>query len=421
MKQFMTTCLGRTVVFAAVLGINNLAWAGPNDWPQFRGPNRDGVSTETGLLKDWPSGGPPLIWKATGLGNAYSTVSVLEGRIYTIGDHSGSSFVEVLNVVDGKQVWSSKLGKGGAPGWGGFEGPRATPTVNGGQVFAVGQWGELACYDAATGKEQWHKDYTTDFGGKRPEWGYSESPLVDGEKVVVTPGGERGAIVALNRKTGAAIWATKDFTDEAHYSSLIAEEIGGVRQYIQLTAANVVGISAADGRILWRASRKGATAVIPTPLYSDGIVYVSSGYGIGCNAFKITASGGKFTATQTYANKVMVNHHGGVIKVGDYVYGFSEGKGWTCQDLRSGEAKWQDKEKLGKGSEVYADGRLYLRQEDKGTMMLIEASPEGFKEHGRFEQPDRTDKKSWSHPVVAGGKLYIRDQDELLCYDVKAK
>jgi outer membrane protein assembly factor BamB len=421
MNGLLTHRLGRGVVLAAVLCLNNLAWAGPGDWPQFRGPNRDGVSSETGLLKDWPAGGPPLVWKATGLGNGFCTVSVVQGRIYTVGDHGDASFVEAINVADGKVVWSSKLGKGGAPGWGGFEGPRATPTVSGGQVFAVGQWGELAAFDAADGKEQWRKDFINDFGGTRPEWGFSESPLVDGDKVIVTPGGPKGAVVALDRKTGSVVWTSKDFTDVAHYSSLIAAEIGGVKQYIQLTAASVVGIAAADGKVLWLAARKGATAVIPTPIYADGVVYVSSGYGIGCNAFKITARDGAFTAEQTYANKVMVNHHGGVIKVGDYLYGFSDGKGWTCQALKSGDAKWQEKDKLGKGSETYADGRFYLRQEDKGTMVLIEASPEGYKEHGRFEQPDRTDKKSWSHPVIAGGKLYVRDQDMLLCYDVKAK
>jgi outer membrane protein assembly factor BamB len=390
------------------------------DWPQFRGPNRDGISTETGLLKDWPSGGPRLVWKSKGLGNGYSTVSVVGNRIYTAGDTGEASMVHALNTADGKQVWSAKLGKPGAPGWGGFAGPRATPTIDGDLLFAVDQWGEMVCLVTADGKEKWRKNFTSDFGGQRPEWGFSESPLVDGDKVVVTPGGEQGAIVALNKKTGVVVWQTKDFTDPAHYSSLIAADIGGVRQYIQLTAASVVGVAAADGKVLWRATRKGQTAVIPTPIYDSGFVYVTSGYGVGCNLFKITSADNKFSAEQVYANKVIANHHGGVIKVGDYVYGYSDGKGWTCQNFKSGEAKWQDKEKLGKGSIGYADGHFYLRKEDKeGTIALIEASPEGYKEHGRFDQPDRSDKNSWPHPVVVGGRLYIRDQDVLLCYDVK--
>ena len=362
------------------------------------------------------------MWKATGLGAGYSTVSVVGKKIYTSGDNAATSLVLALNADDGKQVWAAKLGKPGAPGWGGFAGPRATPTVDGDLVFTVNQWGEMLCVQAADGKEQWRKDYTKDFAGKLPEWGFAESPLVDGDKVVVTPGGEQGAIVAMNKKTGAVVWRTKGFVDPAQYSSLIKAEIGGVPQYIQLTMASVVGVAASDGKILWRAPRRGETAVIPSPIYDSGFVYVSSGYGIGCNLFKIASSGNNFTAEQVYANHVMANHHGGVIKVGDYVYGYSDSKGWTCQDFKSGEAKWQEKQKFEKGSIAYADGRFYLRLEEKaGTIALIEASPDGYKEHGRFDQPERSDKHSWPHPVIANGQLYIRDQDLLLCYDVTGK
>jgi len=393
------------------------------DWPQWRGPNRDDISTETGLLKDWPSGGPRLVWKSTGLGAGYSAVSVVGDKLYTAGDVNDASLVLALSNNDGKQVWAGKFGKPGAPGWGGFAGPRATPTVDGDLLFTVNQWGEMVCLQIADDKEVWRKDFTKDFGGQRPEWGFSESPLVDGDKVIVTPGGDQGAIVALNRKTGALLWQTKDFTDQAQYSSLIIAEIGGVRQYIQLTMANVVGVSA-DGKVLWRAPRKGNTAVIPTPIYDSGFVYVTSGYEVGCNLFKVSSADNKFTADQVYANHVMVNHHGGVIKVGDYVYGYSDDKGWTCQDFKTGDAKWQEKEKFGKGSIAYADGHFYLREDKdggQGTVVLIEASPEGFKEHGRFDQPDRSSKNSWSHPVIANGRLYLRDQDVLLCYDLKGK
>jgi len=391
-----------------------------SDWPQWRGPNRDGISTDTGLLKAWPTGGPPLAWKTTGLGSGYSGMAVVGDRIFTIGDRPDASFVNVLKVADGKQVWSAKLGKAGAPG--GFEGPRSTPTVDGELVFAIGQFGDIAAFEASNGKERWHKELVKDFGGTRAEWGYTESPLVDGEQVVFTPGGSKGAVAAVNKQTGETIWQSKEFTDLAHYSSLITAEIGGVRQYIQLTAASVAGVAAKDGKLLWRAPRRGATAVIPTPIYSEGFVYVTSGYGVGCNLFKVDASHGNFSASQVYANKVMVNHHGGVVKIGEYVYGYSDGKGWTCQNFKTGQAVWQDKEHLDKGSLTCADGRLYLRQENgPGTVALIEPTPTGYKEHGRFNQPDRTDKNSWTHPVIANGKLYIRDQDLLLCYDIKAK
>jgi outer membrane protein assembly factor BamB len=405
-----------------VLGYCSIVSAASGDWPQWRGANHDGISTETGLLKEWPQGGPKLAWKVHGLGAGYSSVSIFGNRIYTAGDKGDQSFVQALNLDDGKPVWSAKLGKAGLLGNPEFEGPRATPTTDGAQVVAVSQWGDLVCFQTDTGKELWRKDYVRDFGGERPDWGYAESPLIDGDKVVITPGGSGGALVALNKQTGAVLWRSKEFTDPAHYSSIIIAEPGGVRQYIQLTAANVAGIAASDGKLLWKAPRKGSTAVIPTPVYDDGFVYVTSGYGAGCSLFKITCDSGKFSAAQVYANRVMVNHHGGVIKMGDYVYGYSDSKGWTCQDFKTGVAKWQEKQKLDKGSLVYADGHFYLRQEDKkGTVALIDASPEGYHEHGRFDQPDRSDKNSWPHPVVAGGKLYLRDQDVLLCYDVRAK
>jgi outer membrane protein assembly factor BamB len=391
------------------------------DWPQFRGPNRDDLSPDTGLVQQLPTNGPPLVWKATGLGAGYSSPSIVGYRIYTIGENSVASLVIALNAADGKQVWTAKLGKTGAPGMPEFEGPRSTPTVSGDLLVAVGQWGDLVCLEASTGKELWRKDYTKDFGGKRPSWGYAESPLIDGDKVIITPGGAAGSVVALNKKTGALLWRSSGFTESPHYSSPIIADVGGVRQYIQLTAESVVGVAAADGKLLWRAPRPGRVAVIPTPIYSDGFVYVTSGYGVGCNLFKVSAAGGRFTAEEVYANKVMANHHGGVIKYGDFVYGYSEGKGWTCQDFKSGEAKWEEKEKFGKGSIGYADGHFYLRSEDKGTIALIDASPDGYQERGRFEQPSRSKCKAWPHPVISDSRLYLRDQDVLLCYDIKAK
>jgi outer membrane protein assembly factor BamB len=348
---------------------------------------------------------------------------VVGDRIYTIGDRGDSSFVIALSVTDGKEAWAAKLGKAGAPGWGGFEGPRAAPTVDTNLIFALGQWGELACFDPSNGAEQWRKSYESDFGGKRPEWGFADAPLVDGNALAATPGGSKGAIVALNKRTGALLWRSSEFTDEAHYSSLVPADFGGVHQYVQLTPRNVVGVAAANGKVLWKASRKGDVAVIPTPIVADDHVYVTSGYGNGCDLFRISGTQQSQKADRVYSNnKVMVNHHGGAVKAGDYVYGYSDGKGWTCQEFKTGEAKWQEKDKLGKGSLVYADSRLYLRQEDRsGTVALIEASPAGYKEHGRFEQPERSQANSWAHPVVANGKLYLRDQDLLLCYDVSSK
>lgn len=387
------------------------------DWPQWRGPNRDGVSSETGLLQQWPKQGPPLAWKARGLGGGFSGVSVAEGRIYTMGDATDASFVYALKETDGQQLWAAKVGRTG--GGDGHPGPRCTPTVDGNLVFALGQFGDLVCLEAATGRERWRKNLASDFAGKMmSDWGYSESPLVDGNQLICTPGGAEGTLVALNKETGAELWRTKDLRDRAAYTSIITASIGGQRQFIQLTDASVFGV-APDGKLLWRAPRRGNVAVVPTPVFYDSSVFVTSGYGVGCNMFRVNAAGGQFKAAQVYANKVMVNHHGGVVRLGEHLYGYSDGKGWVCQEFKTGNMIWSEKSKLGKGSIAAADGRLYLRNEDNGVVVLLEASPQAYKECGRLEQPGRSDLRSWPHPVIANGKLYLRDQDVLLCYNVK--
>lgn len=425
MKTFVVPRLALPALLTAI-GLIITPWISPanasGDWPQWRGPDRDGHSSDTGLLKHWPESGPKLVWKATGLGSGYTSVSVVGDRLFAMGDLGDANYLIAIRRTDGEILWKKKVGKSGAPGWGGFAGPRCTPTVADKRVIAVGQYGEVLCADADTGAEIWRKDYAKDFGGPLPEWGFAGMPLIDGDKVILMPGGKKGDLVAVNKKTGKLIWRSKDLTDSIHYSSPIVVEIGGVRQIIQLTDASVAGIRASNGRLLWRVARKGATAVIPTPIYHDGQVYVTSGYGAGCNLFKITANHGKFSAEQSYANKVMTNHHGGVVLVGKNLYGFSDGKGWTCQDFQTGKDIWRQQGKLGKGSLVYADGLLYLRAEDgRGTVAIIEASPDGYKELSRFDPPDRSDKNSWPHPVVTDGHLYLRDQDVLQCYDVRGK
>jgi outer membrane protein assembly factor BamB len=409
--------IGTTVIFSATI----FSWAG--DWPQWRGPNRDGKSSDAGLLQEWPAGGPPLAWKATGLGKGYGSVSTHGDHLYAMGDQPDANYLMCLRGDGGKVLWSTKVGKAGKCGPPGYDfaGPRCTPTLEGGLVVGVDQWGELVCANAADGKEIWRKNYLKDFGAEKwPDWGYSESPLVDGGQVVVTPGGPKGAIVALDSKTGNLIWQTKDFTDPAHYSSIVIADIGGVRQYVQLTAANVVGVSPKDGSILWKATRKGNVAVIPTPIVAGDDVYVSSGYGVGCNLFEVKHASGDFTATQVYANKLMQNHHGGVVKVEDDLYGYSsESKGLVCQDFKTGKEVWSEKEKIKKGAVSFADGMLYVREQDSGTMVLVQATRGGYTEKGRFQQPDRSSEKAWPHPSIANGKLYLRDQDLLLCYNVK--
>lgn len=400
--------------FTACLIATQLSTAA--DWPTWRGPQRDGLSTEKGLLTEWPAGGPALAWRATNCGVGYSSVSVSGGRVFTMGDGPDGGYVRAFDEKSGKAVWvSSVVGKPG----GNYAGTRCTPTVDGGMVYALGQFGDLVCVDAETGSEVWRKSLQKDFGGSFSGWNYTESPLVEGNKVMVTPGGKKGAVVALDKKTGATLWQSAEFTDGAQYSSLIAADIGGVHQYLQLTAASVAGLEANTGKLLWRAERKGATAVITTPVYANNQVFVTSGYGVGCNAFKISKEGSGFKTEEIYANKNMANHHGGVILLGDYVYGHSDSKGWICQDFKTGEVKWSDRS-VGKGAIAYADEHFYFRSEGgQGAVALVVATPDGYKEKGRFNQPDRSKQNSWAHPVIANGRLYLRDQDVLLCYNVK--
>lgn len=409
-------------VLAVAAALGTTAASRAADWPQWRGPQRDGISRETGLLKEWPAGGPKLDWKTTGLGGGYSGVSVAAGRIYTMGDGADAAYVHALDEATGKILWSVKVGATGGDKENKYPGTRCTPTVDGPLVFATGQWGDIICVEAATGKEVWRRTLTTDIKAQMMSvWGYSESPLIDGEKLICSPGGPAGTMAALNKKTGEVIWRTKEWTDKASYSSVILATIGDVRQYIQISNAHVAGVNPADGRVLWKAPRPGKVAVIPTPIVDGNLVYVVSGYGVGCHAFRVTKTGGTFSAEQVYANKEIVNHHGGVLKIGAHVFGHSDSSGWVWQDLQTGNAVFKaEKSKLGKGAVTAADGMLYLRQESgKGTLVLLDASTPTWTEKGRFDQPDRSSKSSWPHPVIANGRLYLRDQEVLLAYNVK--
>ncbi len=388
-----------------------------NDWPQWRGPDRNDVSKETGLLKAWPEGGPKRVWMFENAGQGYSGPAMAGGKLFTIGTRDNREVLLALDAATGKERWVAPLSGVLKNGWG--DGPRGTPTVDGGMVYALSGEGSLVCVQVADGKKVWEKTMSS-FGGKKPGWGFTESPLVDGGKVLCTPGGAKGAIVALDKKTGNVLWQSAEFTDGAQYASIIAADVKGVRQYIQLTMQSIVGLDATDGKVLWKSPFPGQTAVIPTPIYRDGQVYVTAGYSVGCKSLKIV--GGAEPET-LYENKVMKNHHGGAILVGDYIYGHSDGGGWVCQNFKTGEEVWSEK-KLGKGAIACADGMLYCLDESKGTVALIEASPDGWKEHGRFTLSPQTkirnpEGRIWTHPVISNGKLYLRDQDLIYCFDVK--
>ncbi len=390
------------------------------EWGQFRGVNRDGLSPDTGLLKQWPAGGPPLLWKTTGLGAGYSSVSISTKQIFTMGDVNGGCHLISFNLEDGKLLWSVKIGNAGAPG--GYGGPRCTPATDGMFVWALSQSGDLVCHQAATGKPVWKKSMEGDFGGKMMSgWGYSESPLLDGNMLVVTPGGDRGTVAALNKMTGALVWQSGELKDAAAYSSLLPIDTGKIRQYIVFTDKTVAGFMSTNGKLLWKIPRPGQTAICSTPVYSkDGTLFVSSGYNVGCNGFKLTLAGNAFKIEQLYEGKQMRNHHGGMVMVGDHVYGLDEGA-LKCIEAKTGKVAWENRN-VGKGAVIFADGMLIARGEaGAGTVSLVEANPAAYKELSKFDQPDRSDKNSWANPVVYGGRLYLRDDNVLLCYNLKAK
>ena len=404
------------VLFGAMLGVLAMG-AEKANWPQWQGPNRDNLSTDTGLLKEWPKGGPPLAWKATGLGRGYSSVAIADGKIYTMGTIDGASCVVALD-DGGKNLWTAKIGPENG-NFGGYPGTRSTPTVAGDKAYAMTQSGDLACVNVADGKIVWQKNMTKDFGGEMMSmWGYSESVLVDGDNVICTPGSKQGAFLALDKNTGAIIWRTKEITDKASYSSFVVATIAGQKQYVKLTDKRVVALKPEDGSVLWQMPRTGATAVIPTPIVRGDDVWVTSGYNAGSQLFHVSAEGGKLTAKQVYANK-FCDKHGGDVLVGDYIYGCSERGILTCMKWADGQETWT-KPDLGLGSITAADGRLYFRDEKK-NMYLIDTASDTCKIISQFPQPDHVKGDIWAHPVVCGGFLYLRDGDILLCYDVHQK
>ena len=415
----------------ALLAISfaSAAWvqSATSDWAQWRGPNRDGISPETGLLKEWPAGGPRLVWKATGLGGGYSGPAIAAGRIYLGGYVGEDDVVWALEETTGKQVWTAKVGpipKTTGPGQSidRNDGPRATPTIDGDRLYMLGAGGRLVSLETAGGKEAWRKEFAADLGGQMmSRWGYAESVLVDGDRVVCTPGSPKGTVAALDKRTGKLLWQSAALTDKAAYSSIVIGNLAGIRQYVVFTDQHVAGIAPADGKLLWQDSRPGKTAVIPTPIVQGDEVFVTSGYGIGCNLLKVLKSADGLAAAEVYANRDLVNHHGGVVLIGDHLYGHSDSKGWVCMEFKTGKVVWADRG-VGKGSVTYAEGHLYCRSEGgAGVVALVEATPKGYVEKSRFDQPDRSSKNSWPHPVIANGNLYLRDQDLLLCYDLKAK
>jgi len=381
------------------------------NWPQWRGANRDGISKETGLLKQWPADGPPLAWKATGAGGGYSSLAISRGRIFTMGLRGDREVIAAFDVATGKQAWATPHGSAFRNDRG--DGPRGTPTVEGDRLYALGGAGDLSALDTTSGKVVWTMNVLEKFGGRNITWGISESPLIIGERILVNPGGPGASIVALNKKDGSLIW--KSQSDAAGYSSGIPVQIGNTTQVVFFTHTRAVGLDLKDGKLLWEYARAAnRVANVATPVVRGNRVFISSDYGTGAGLLEIKADG---QAQEVYFTKDMRNHHSSSILIGDHLYGFSSGI-LTAMRFDTGEVAWRDRS-VGKGSLVYADGNLYAFSEN-GVVGLIEATPTGYSEKGRF-RITQDSLPTWTHPVIAGGRLYLRDQDTIYAYDVREK
>ena len=420
---------GRLLGIALLLSASSFAFAASPGWPTFRGANRTAVSQETGLLQEWPEDGPKLVWEAAGAGRGYSSLAIADGKIYTLGDGLSTAedkdeYLSCFSEADGKQLWKTKTGKAWTSGQESWQSSRSTPTIDGAMVYILTPHCDLVCCSTADGNELWRKNLKSDFGGSKADgWGYSESVLIDGDRLICTPGSSKATMVALDKKTGETIWKCASEGDKgAGHASIVITTVGGNRVYVTTTGSGCLGVRADDGTRLWQYPIDRTTAVIPTPIVRGDLVFFAAGYKRGGALLKQKAVGdGKVEVEEIYPiTPALANKHGGIVLVGDYLYGDSDDAGvpW-CADLMTGEIKWKERGS-GKRSASFAaaDGHLYIRFSD-GTMVLAKANPEKYEEVGKFMIPDGGKRPSWSHPVITGGNLYLREQDKILCYDVK--
>ena len=392
------------------------AQAPSTDWPQWRGPERSGVSRETGLLREWPRSGPAVVWSASQLGTGYGSVAVAGSRVFVQGMKNRQSVVTSLDRAAGKAVWSVVLGSAQENDRG--SGPRSTPTVDGDRVYVLTENGDLVCLLVADGKVVWRRNILREFNGRNINWLVSESPLIDGNRIIVSPGGRNAGMVALDKMTGTTVWVSKELSDEAGYASSVVADVQGVRTIMTLTGNAGIGVRATDGKVMWRYDNvANNTANITTPIYSNGKVFFTSAYGTGGALLGLQVTGESVSAQEIYFTRNMQNHHGGVVLVDGYLYGFNNSI-LTCLEFETGKVMWRDRS-VGKGSVAYADGRLYVLSEDN-VVGLVEASPKGYRETGRFSIADQG-WPSWAHPAISGGRLYLRNQNVLASYELRAK
>jgi len=396
------------------------------DWPQWRGPHRNGVSQETGLLKQWPADGPKLVWQLNDIGDGYSTPSVVGTRIYLMSNRGmENEFVQCLSTRDGKVIWTTRVGKVGNPSDFLYAKARSTPTVDGDFIYALSSDGDLTCLETRDGQIRWQKSVRKEFGGQPGSWAYAESPLVDGDVVVVTPGGAQATIVALHKKTGELIWKSQvPGGDPAGYASAIIVNAAGRKQYVQFLSKGIVGVDAKTGEFLWRYAQvaKGMAQMV-TPVARDEYVY-GGAQGVGGGVVRLNAKADGVAADEVYFARGLPNNIGGAVLVGNYLYG-TAGDSLVAVELATGAIKWKA-DCIGDGSVACVDGMLFVHGEN-GQVALVEATPDAYHEKGRFTPPlppkrrklGPFPERAWTYPVIANGRLYIRDIGTLWAFDVK--
>jgi len=389
-----------------------------DEWHNFHGPDRTNKSTETGLLSEWPEEGPTLLWTISGLGKGYSNVSIADGYLFTSGIDDQQTFVFAFD-LDGNLVWKKPNGQAWEtemPWAISYNGARSTPTYSEGVVYHLGELGRLAAFNAKSGDEVWSIELRELFDAEIPEYGYSESVHIEGDRLYCCPAGEKAYMACFDKHTGKLIWANTEIPGTVGFSSLIIFDHGGHRQISGLSSNSLFGVDLNTGKLLWHTEYENSRSNnVSDPIYQNGYVFVSSGYGKGSLLIRLNSSGNGITPEKVWQTELMDNQHGGVILHNGYLYGAGQdARGWFCLDFQTGSQIWHTS---GKGSLTYADQMLYCLDE-RGIITLVKATPEKYEAVSTFEVPDGGEGMHWAHPVVCGARLYIRHQDKLFAYDI---
>jgi len=416
---FLTMKTLTYTLLLALFLLTTQSFAQEKGWNQWRGPDHTGKSYSTGLISSWPESGPTITWRIDTLGEGFSNFSFLGDTMFTMGQfregNKNGTYAIALDRKDGKILWETLIGPVADPGR--YVGPRSTPATDGEWVYVLGQEGDAAALDIKTGKKLWGYNLKEKFGSRIDTgWGHAVSPILDGDQLIFTIGGSGGFLVSVDKKTGEKIWQSEGLQEATSYATAVPVEIDGVPQYIVHSNFGLAGI-AKDGKLLWRKDRERRTAICTDLMLVGNIVVASSAYGMGLNGYEVKKVGDTFEVTELYDDRGLESHHGGMVSVGNYVY-FLTNRELVCLDTKTGQTIWRNPS-VGKGSITFADGNLIVRNERTGTVALVVATPDEYKEISRFDQPERSDKQSWTYPIVVDGKMYIRDQDKLFCYSLR--